>query len=374
VHVVGGVLPPFLAAGMAPRIEADFAFDESALGIAVAIVYAACAVASPPAGRLTERLGADRSMRASAALTVGCCLGVALLADSALALIALLIVGGLGNAICVPAASAMLDHHVPRARRNVGFGAMQAGAPLASLAAGLALPVVAIPLGWRWAYVATAALALAAVVAAPRTPRAAVRPANGGRRRGLSSIHALAGTALLASAACTGLVSFIVVYGVDSGLSESRAGLVLGGLSLAAAVSRVVLGLVSDRSGGDPLRPVAPMLVVAAGGFVLLLAEAPVALVAGALLAGGFGWAWPGALTSAVVLRAPDAPAWAVGVLMSGLFGGAIAGPPVVGVLADRGHYTAAWLVLAAFALLAAATVVLVRRSSTRTAARPSAG
>jgi hypothetical protein len=38
---------------MAPRIDADFAFDESALGFAVAIVYAACAVASAPAGHLT---------------------------------------------------------------------------------------------------------------------------------------------------------------------------------------------------------------------------------------------------------------------------------------------------------------------------------
>jgi MFS family permease len=358
------VLPAFLAAGMAPRIDADFAFGESALGVAVAIVYAACAVASSPAGHLAERLGADRSMRASAALTVGCCLGVALVADSALALIALLVVGGLGNAICAPAASALLDHHVPRARQGLAFGAMQAGAPLAALAAGLALPVVAIPLGWRWAFVATAALALAAVLAAPSTPRGRSRAAGAGRRRGLSSIHALAGTALLASAACTGLVSFIVVYGVASGLSESEAGLLLGGLSLAAAVARVVLGLISDRSGGDPLRPVALMMLVATGGFVLLLADATAALVAGALLAGGVGWAWPGALTEAVVQRAPDAPAWSVGVLMAGLFAGAVAGPLTTGLLADRGLYTAAWLVLAAFALLAAATVVLVTRGS----------
>jgi MFS family permease len=374
VHVVGGVLPPFLAAAMAPRIGADFAFDESALGIAVAISYATSAVASSPAGHLTERLGADRSMRVSAALTVACCLGAALLADSALALIALLVVGGLGNALCVPAASALLDHHVQRTRRGVAFGAMQAGAPLAALAAGLALPVVAIPLGWRWAYAATAALALAAVVAAPRTPHAPARRADGGRRRDVRSVHALAGTAFLASAAGNGLVSFIVVYGVTSGLSESQAGLLLGGISLMAATARVVLGLISDRSGGDPLRPVAPMMLVAAGGFGLLLVDAPAALVAGALLAGGVGWAWPGALTAAVVLRAPEAPAWAVGVLMSGLFGGAIAGPLAVGMLADRGHYTAAWLVLAVFALLAAATVALVRRSATRTAARSSAG
>ena len=60
--------------------------------------------------------------------------------------------------------------------------------------------------------------------------------------------------------------------------------------------------------------------------------------------------------------RSPGAPAWAVGVMMTGLFAGAIAGPVAIGVLADHDLWTPAWLMCAVFALLAAATVVAVRR------------
>jgi predicted MFS family arabinose efflux permease len=206
------------------------------------------------------------------------------------------------------------------------------------------------------------AAALVAPAARPSPPEKVVDA----RPRGLSSVHALAVTAWLASAAGTGLVSFIVLYAVDSGLGESAAGLLLGALSLAAAGSRIALGLALDRSGGDPLRPVATMLLAGAGGLVLLIAGAPAPVVVGALVAGGVGWAWPGALTSAVVARAPGAPAWAVGVMMTGLFAGAVTGPLATGLLADRGQFTAAWLILAAFALAAAGTVAVVSRRSAR--------
>jgi MFS family permease len=366
LHVVGGVMPHFLVASLAPRIGADFAFGESELGVAVAVVYAICAVASTPAGNLVERLGALRALRAGALATAACCLGVALLAQSAVALVALLVVGSFGNALAAPAAGALLNRHVRGGRHGLAFGAMQAGAPLGALAAGLALPAIALPFGWRWAFAGSAALALAVAAAAPATARdrRAHGARGGGRPRGLTAVHALAFVAVLAGATGTGLVSFVVLYAIDSGFSERDAGLLLGGLSLAAAASRIGLGLASDRSGGDPLRPVAPMLLAGVGGLLLIATGEPAALVAGALLAGGVGWAWPGALTAAVVVRAPAAPGWAVGVMMAGLFAGSIVGPLVTGLLADRGRFTLAWLTLATFALLAAVTVALVSRGS----------
>ena len=86
----------------------------------------------------------------------------------------------------------------------------------------------------------------------------------------------------------------------------------------------------------------------------------------GALLAGSLGWAWPGALTLAVVQRSPQAPAWAVGVMMTGLFAGAVAGPLIVGLLAEHDAFSAAWVVCAGFALLAAATTWATRRAAAR--------
>ena len=98
-----------------------------------------------------------------------------------------------------------------------------------------------------------------------------------------------------------------------------------------------------------------------AAGYLLLLTERAPLVVAGALLAGGVGWSWPGALTLAVVRRAPSSAGWAVGVMMAGLFVGAIVGPLVVGLLAERGAYAVAWLACAALALAASVTVTLGR-------------
>src|SRR2546423_10752956 len=106
--VVSGVLPGFLTASLAPRIRADFAFGDSSVGLAVAIFYVVCTATSTPCGRLVERVGALRGMRAGAAATAAGCLAIAALADSAAALIALLAVAGLGHAIARPAVSPLL--------------------------------------------------------------------------------------------------------------------------------------------------------------------------------------------------------------------------------------------------------------------------
>jgi MFS family permease len=45
-------------------------------------------------------------------------------------------------------------------------------------------------------------------------------------------------------------------YSVDSGISEGAAGVLLGGVSLAAPLSRIALGAAADRSGQKALRPV----------------------------------------------------------------------------------------------------------------------
>jgi predicted MFS family arabinose efflux permease len=116
----------------------------------------------------------------------------------------------------------------------------------------------------------------------------------------------------------------------------------------------------------DALRPVAAMFAVSAAAYLLLIAGEPALIVLAALIAGSFGWAWPGALNLAVVQHSPQAPAWAVGVMLAGLFAGAVAGPLTLGVLADGGHFTAGWLLCCAFALLATATVVAVRRAGYR--------
>jgi MFS family permease len=258
--------------------------------------------------------------------------------------------------------SALLKREVAVHRQGLAFGAQQSGASLGALLAGLALPAVAIPFGWRWAFLAVAAMALCAAALAPGGTVAAAPGARGARPRGLDAVHALAVAAALASAAGVGFISFLVLYAVERGMSHAAAGLLLLAVSLAATCSRIGVGVLADRRGQEPLRPVATMLAMSIAGYLLLIAGEPALIVIAALLAGGFGWAWPGGLTLAVVQRSPGAPAWAVGVLMAGLFTGAIAGPLVVGLLAEQERFAIAWGACASFALLAACTVTATRR------------
>ena len=358
--MIAGVLPAFLVASLASQIQ----LGGSAVGLAIAIFHVMCAVTSTPAGRLVERIGPRAGMRIAATLTALSCLAIAGLAQSALAVTALLIVGGLANAFGGPAVAALLRSEVAVHRQGLAFGAQQSGGTLGSLLAGLALPLVAIPFGWRWAFLAVAGLALVAVALTPHVEPA---PSDAARRpRGLTSVHALAAAAALASAAGVGFISFLILYAVHSGMSEGAAGLLLGAVSLAATVSRISVGVVADRRGGEPLRPVAVMLAVSIAGYLLLIAGEPALIVVAALVAGAFGWAWPGGLTLAVVQRSPHAPAWAVGVLMAGLFSGAIIGPLVVGVLAEHERFAVAWGTCATCALLAALTVAATGRRQLR--------
>jgi predicted MFS family arabinose efflux permease len=281
-------------------------------------------------------------------------------------IIALLALAGVGNAIGGPAAIAMLRRAVERRRHGLAYGAMQSGAPAGALVAGLALPVVALTVGWRWAFAGAAVISVAAAVEAVRAPDAVdfAGPANApesehGRAAG---VWAIAAAAALAGAAAIGMVSFLVVYAVDDGMSESAAGLTLAAVSLGAAGSRLAFGALSDRRGGDPLPLAAAIITASAGGFVLIALGGPGPIVAGALIVAALGWGWPGAFTHAVVDRAPDAPAWATGVMMSGLFAGAVTGPLLVGLLADADRFTAAWAISGALALAAGALTFAISR------------
>jgi cyanate permease len=283
-------------------------------------------------------------------------------------LIALLIVGGLANAASAPAGSALIRDHIHARRQGLAYGVQQAGAPVGALLAGLALPLVAVPFGWRWALAAAAVVAFAAAVAVPGGAGSAARPAPAPQAsadrstRSAATVYMLAVATALGTTASVGLVAFLVVFSVSSGVEESAAGVLLAGVSVGSAASRILLGHLVDHRAGDPLPLTAALLAVAAAGYGVLTTAEPGLIAIGAVVAGGIGWGWAGLMSLAVVERQPDAPAPAMATMMTGLFVGAVAGPLAVGFLAESGSYSVAWLACAALSLVAAATVVAVMR------------
>ena len=111
-------------------------------------------------GRVVERIGAHRAMRVSATGSAAALLGVALFAESWAGLVACLVLGGLANAVAHPATHLSLARKVPANRQGFSFGIKQAAIPAATLLAGLAVPIIAVTFGWRWAFAGGAALAL----------------------------------------------------------------------------------------------------------------------------------------------------------------------------------------------------------------------
>jgi len=302
-------------------------------------------------------------MRLAAFLTSLCCLLVATLVHSVAGLVAALVLAALGNATAGPAASSLLRSHVDPSKEGLSYGIVFSGASSGALLAGLALPGIAMPFGWRWAFVATAALAVLATVVAPGGRE--LQPEAGQRARapvGVTPIHTLTLAAFFASAAGTGLVSFIIVYAIHSGITEAAAGLLLAALSLAATVGRVALGALGDRQGRDPLRLLTIVLAIGTIGYIPLATGIPELVAIGALLAGGPGWMWPGSLAFVAVRHAPAAPAWAVGVLLSGLFAGAAVGPFVIGQLFASGDQRSAWAICCTCSVIAVVLLIVFMR------------
>ena len=160
------VLPGFLVGSLALQIRADLDVSVGAVAAGVTVFFAAGAVGAGPGGRLGERAGALRTIRGCVVATAVLLLLVAALAQSLAILLALLALAGLVNSVCQPAINLFMADQVPLDRQGLAFGIKQSAIPTAVLVSGLALPALALPLGWRatFAICAGAVLAVAAAV------------------------------------------------------------------------------------------------------------------------------------------------------------------------------------------------------------------
>lgn len=364
--LLGAVLPSYLVGSVAVEIRQDFPFTDAQLGGAVAISFALAAIVSPAAGRTVAWIGVRRGLILATALVTLSSLAIATVADSAAALIALMAVNGLGGGIGSPSLSTLLAHRVAAGRQGAAFGLFTSAPQVAAFVAGLALPVIAEPLGWRVTFAVPVAIGIVSLAALQMhgLPAGAGRADAGrfDRRRLPRSVPVIAASAGLVSAAGVGMRSFLVVFAISVGFQSSLAGLLLAVTGVAALASRVGFGVLSDRRPGSSLHLAAGLMGLCVLGLALMALGGDVAIVLGALLAGGIGWGWQAPLSHAVISQNPDATAVAVGMQMAGFFSGAVVGPLVVGLFAEGDNYTGAWVVCALLAAAGAAMAVLAAR------------
>lgn len=368
-----GVLPVFLTGALSVQMRQELHFSTSGLGGAIAVFFGASALTSVLAGRMAEVLGPTRAMRIACAAGALSSLGIASLARSWGSLVALLALGGSANAFAQPSTNLLLARTIPVHRRGLAFGMKQGAIPIATLIGGLAVPFIALTVGWRWAFAGAAALAVVAGWVLPRF-RHEERDVTQEQPRedvSIGPLVVLGVGAGLGAAAAGSLGGFLVASGVALGLTKSTAGLLLAGGSAVNFVTRIATGHAADRRGGGHFRSVAVMLAVGAGGYALLSTGATPLFVVGSLIAFGAGWGWPSVFHYAVVWNNPAAPGAATGITQTGVYVGGFSGPLIFGSLVDRWSYGVAWNAAAVTVLLAAVLVTVGRAMMRRERARP---
>jgi MFS family permease len=356
------VLPVFLTGGLAVQISRELGFDPAGLGLVVALYFLVSALASLPCGALVERFGSGATSKAAVLGAAAAMLAVGTMARSFTALLLILLGCAWCNVLGQLASNLTLARYVPASRLGLSFGIKQAAIPIATLLAGAAVPAVALTVGWRWAYLIGAAVALAALVITPRDTAGRERTAATPGERATAALSVIAVAAGLAAAAANALGIFLVASAVDRGIDPGTAGLTLTLGSVVGLVLRLLHGWLADRRTGGHIAVVAGSLVLGAGGLALLAVPGTPALIIGTALGFGLGWAWPGLLQFAVVRLNPSAPAAATSIVQMGVYAGGFIGPVGFGYLAAHLSFPTAWGVGAVTMLVAAGLMVLGRQ------------
>lgn len=408
-------LSPLLSSGLAVQIQDDLDFDDAALGLTVGAFYLAGALGSVLSGRIVERVGPRAALRFTALSTAGVLLATGAAAGSWAALTGLVGLAGLANALAQPATNLYIARGVRPGRQGLAIGIQKSGIPAAALLGGLAVPTLGLTVGWSWAFVIGALLALASSAYVPSVPpkpsgsegatelagqegpagpegaaagpsaRAATAqtagdaPADGlsGGSRAAESpasatsarpdvptrlLAALATATGLAAAGSGSLSGFFVVSSVGTGVDEGMAGFLLGAGSLVGIAVRLVLGAMADRGTIGAWNTLTVMFLVAAASFGGLATGSEAVLIAVLPFAFATAFAWPSLYHLAVVRANPSAPGAATGITMTGSYTGAVGGPLVFGLVADFASYGWAWGVAVVFMAAAAAVMTVVGR------------
>jgi MFS family permease len=361
--MVAAIAPVHLFGALAPDIQGEFGFGDAQQGYAVAAYFAVSALLSSWGGALSDRLGPTPALRLGTTMAGVGTIGV-LLASSYAGVVLALCVAGVGNAINQPSNNTFISGGVPVRHRGFALGIKQAAIPTSTGLAGLALPTIAVSLGWRAAYVGAAALAGAAIIAMPQVAAPVKAPDVRVRYRPSPRVWRVAVGAAFGAAAVSNIGAFLVRTLEDAGFDRTTAGIVQVAGSLALISSRVGWGALMDRRSYDRFRFATVLLVIGAFAYPMIGTGHTILAVCGALLAYGFGWSWPGIVHLGTVEQNPATTGASSGVVQAGMFVGAMTGPAAFGIIADTHGFGWAWLMAAG---LSAAAALLMSTASAQT-------
>jgi MFS family permease len=361
-----GVLPVYMVGVLWVQLREDLGFGPSLLGLLVAAFFGSSAVSALTAGTVVRRFGTSPVVRLSALVGAASMLLIAVGAQHTAVLVGALVLAGWGNGIGQPASNDLIARAVSASRHGLAYGTKQAAIPLGTMLAGVAVPTVAIPWGWRPAFALGAGLALFVTLIVPAGAR--LRPpgssepseAAGPFRR--PPLFVLAAGLMLGAATGNAMGSFFVATAVDGGISPASAGVLAAVASGAGAAARIAFGWLADKVRTKWLLVVAAQMAIGGLSYALLGTGVEVLIAAGAVLGYCTGWAWAGLSTFSVARMHPGMAARATSITQGGMGAGAALGPLVFGLVVSASSYAVAWYATAATSVVAGAVIVQGRR------------
>ena len=355
-------------APLAPALMAQFHFTKAFAGLLTTGIFLTHAAMQIPGGHLADRFGATRVLAcAMAVVFLGNC-GIAL-AGGYPSLLFWKIFAGIGTGTSFVAGARYIANAFSGPEVHVAQGFYGGSVLLGSGFVIFAVPLFESVIGWRGAFLVTAAVAAAVLVfwvaAAPPAP-AKAHPKG-------SLLEMLANTQLwllgVVQMASFGLVvvigSWVALFLRETlHMSAAQAGSVGSLVLLLGIVARPLGGAFVPRIGVRPL--LLASLVMSAGGCLLLGADARSPAAAGVailLLGAGCGLPYAALFNRAAALY-PGRAGAAMGLVnMLGILM-ILLGAPAVGQLADwTGGFRASFLALGGFAVLASAAAARVQET-----------
>lgn len=349
VATISTVLPGFLAGALSVQVIAEFDVGEARYGLALASFFLAATAVSSRMGKLAQDVGPRRQVVTSLIVTAVTSLLIAAFASSFVVFVALLAVLGISNSANQTAVNLLLSQ-ATLPRLGLALAIKQSGMPGAALLGGLAVPAIAVTVGWRWVYVLAAGLALGSIVIVRSVIAPVGRLDRAARGVPATPIRALrlagVGFACLAFSAGA-LNAWTVASGVDAGLSESDSGLLLSAGAASGIAVRLAIGTRLDALRRSPMQIAAALSMVGAVGVLALTNRSPTTVVLATVLAFGTGWVWPVLTNFGIVSENRDAAAAATGITQTGVYVGVFVGPLATGLLIDSFGFGIMWVVTA---------------------------
>ena len=374
-HLYQLVLPPLF-----PLIRAEFGVSYAKLGLLIGIFYAVSGVMQTPAGFLADRIGARKVL-------IG---GLGLLAVSATlygfapnytAMVALVILGGLGNSVFHPADYAIMSATVSPERMGRAFSMHTVGGHIGYALAPVMMVTLSTVLGWRGALVAAGMLGIVValvLVTQMQTGPDIRAPRDEGGGRGMA-----AGVRILFQPVMLSLFAFFTIMAMGfiglqsftpTALITARefafadANFVLAGFLIGAPVGVLAGGLVADNTARHNLVSTLCLLLAAALIAAAGLSGGDAVVMAVLYFAAGvsFGMALPSRDMVVRAITPKGASGKVFGFVYSGLDIGSAVSPVLFGWFVDLGHPMWIFMFVPLFLAIAAGIIVVSARIAQR--------